>query len=347
MKNVLTDRQLLILQVIIDDFIRSGQPVGSRTLSKKHQITFSSATIRNEMADLEELGYIEKTHISSGRVPSEKGYRYYVDHLLPPQRLTRADIQKIRSVFAERIYELEKLVQKSAQILSDLTNYTSIALGPAFKESKLKRMQIVPLNEQTAVAIVVTDTGHVENRVVTVPTTVNAGDLEKMVNILNDRLNGVPLIDLKEKIETEVADVLRRHIRNYDIILNTLIDTLDIPEEERMFFAGKANMLNQPEFSDIQKVRPLLNIIEQEKDIYRLLRKQNQRGVQVSIGRENELSGMENCSLITATYSVGNEPLGTIAILGPTRMEYSRVITVLNRVASDLSAALTKWYQNQ
>ncbi|OQP05854.1 MULTISPECIES: heat-inducible transcriptional repressor HrcA [Geobacillus] len=344
---MLTDRQLLILQVIIDDFIRSGQPVGSRTLSKKHQITFSSATIRNEMADLEELGYIEKTHISSGRVPSEKGYRYYVDHLLPPQRLTRADIQKIRSVFAERIYELEKLVQKSAQILSDLTNYTSIALGPAFKESKLKRMQIVPLNEQTAVAIVVTDTGHVENRVVTVPTTVNAGDLEKMVNILNDRLNGVPLIDLKEKIETEVADVLRRHIRNYDIILNTLIDTLDIPEEERMFFAGKANMLNQPEFSDIQKVRPLLNIIEQEKDIYRLLRKQNQRGVQVSIGRENELSGMENCSLITATYSVGNEPLGTIAILGPTRMEYSRVITVLNRVASDLSAALTKWYQNQ
>ncbi|AMX82842.1 heat-inducible transcriptional repressor HrcA [Geobacillus subterraneus] len=344
---MLTDRQLLILQVIIDDFIRSGQPVGSRTLSKKHQITFSSATIRNEMADLEELGYIEKTHISSGRVPSEKGYRYYVDHLLPPQRLTRADIQKIRSVFAERIYELEKLVQKSAQIVSDLTNYTSIALGPAFKESKLKRMQIVPLNEQTAVAIVVTDTGHVENRVVTVPATINAGDLEKMVNILNDRLNGVPLIDLKEKIETEVADVLRRHIHNYDSILNTLIDTLDIPEEERMFFAGKANMLNQPEFSDIQKVRPLLNIIEQEKDIYRLLRKQNQKGVQVSIGRENELSGMENCSLITATYSVGDEPLGTIAILGPTRMEYSRVITVLNRVASDLSAALAKWYQNQ
>ncbi|AGT32845.1 HrcA family transcriptional regulator [Geobacillus genomosp. 3] len=344
---MLTDRQLLILQVIIDDFIRSGQPVGSRTLSKKHQIAFSSATIRNEMADLEELGYIEKTHISSGRVPSEKGYRYYVDHLLPPQRLTRADIQKIRSVFAERIYELEKLVQKSAQILSDLTNYTSIALGPAFKENKLKRMQIIPLNEQTAVAIVVTDTGHVENRVVTIPAAVNASDLEKMVNILNERLNGVPLIDLKEKIDREVADVLSRHIRNYDSMLNTLIDTIGAPEEEKMFFAGKANMLNQPEFSDIQKVRPLLNIIEQEKDIYRLLRKQSRKGVQVSIGRENELSGMENCSLITATYSVGDAPLGTIAILGPTRMEYSRVITVLNRVASDLSAALAKWYQNQ
>ncbi|NNU83036.1 heat-inducible transcriptional repressor HrcA [Geobacillus sp. BMUD] len=344
---MLTDRQLLILQVIIDDFIRSGQPVGSRTLSKKHQIAFSSATIRNEMADLEELGYIEKTHVSSGRVPSEKGYRYYVDHLLPPQRLTRADIQKIRSVFAERIYELEKLLQKSAQILSELTNYTSIALGPTFKESKLKRMQIVPLNEQTAVAIVVTDTGHVENRVVTIPSSMNAGDLEKMVNIFNERLNGVPLIDLKEKMETEVADVLRRHIRNYDSVLNTLIETIDAPEEEKVFFAGKANMLNQPEFSDIQKVRPLLNIIEQEKDIYRLLRKQTQKGVRVSIGHENELRGMENCSLITATYSVGDEPLGSIAILGPTRMEYSRVITVLNRVASDLSAALTKWYQSQ
>ncbi|OAT74462.1 heat-inducible transcriptional repressor HrcA [Parageobacillus thermoglucosidasius] len=344
--SVLTDRQLLILQVIIDDFIRSGQPVGSRTLSKKHEISLSSATIRNEMADLEELGYIEKTHVSSGRVPSEKGYRYYVDHLLSPQRLTQEDIQKIKSIFAERIYELEKVVQKSAQILSDLTNYTSIALGPAVKDNKLKRIQIIPLNKQTAVAIIVTDTGHVENHVITVPASVDPSDLEKMVNILNERLIGVPLIDLKDKIYKEVADVLRMHIHNYDSMLKTIADTLDIPQEEKMFFAGKTNMLNQPEFSDIQKVRSLMRMIEQEKDFYRLLRKHNRKGIQVTIGRENQLSGMENCSLITATYSIGKEQLGTIAILGPTRMEYSRVITILNRVASDLSTVLTKWYQN-
>jgi len=343
---LLTDRQLLILQVIIDDFIRYGQPVGSRTLSKKEKITFSSATIRNEMADLEELGYIEKTHISSGRVPSEKGYRYYVDHLLSPQRLTQEDMSKIKSIFAERIYELEKLVQKSAQILSDLTSYTSIVLGPAVKENKLKRLQIIQLTKETAVAIIVTDTGHVENRVITIPAAVNASDLEKMVNILNERLVGVPLIDLKDKIYKEVANVLRMHIYSYDSMLKTIAETLDIPQEEKMFFAGKTNMLSQPEFSDIQKIRSLMTLIEQERDFYRLLRKHRQKGIQVTIGRENQLSGMENCSLITATYSIGEEPLGTIAVLGPTRMEYSRVITILNRVASDLSAVLTDWYQN-
>lgn len=343
---MLTDRQLLILQVIIDDFIRYGQPVGSRTLSKKEKITFSSATIRNEMADLEELGYIEKTHISSGRVPSEKGYRYYVDHLLSPQRLTQEDMSKIKSIFAERIYELEKLVQKSAQILSDLTSYTSIVLGPAVKENKLKRLQIIQLTKETAVAIIVTDTGHVENRVITIPAAVNASDLEKMVNILNERLVGVPLIDLKDKIYKEVANVLRMHIYSYDSMLKTIAETLDIPQEEKMFFAGKTNMLSQPEFSDIQKIRSLMTLIEQERDFYRLLRKHRQKGIQVTIGRENQLSGMENCSLITATYSIGEEPLGTIAVLGPTRMEYSRVITILNRVASDLSAVLTDWYQN-
>ncbi|HZG71016.1 MAG TPA: HrcA family transcriptional regulator, partial [Chondromyces sp.] len=132
---MLTDRQLLILQVIIDDFIRSAQPVGSRSLSKKEEISLSSATIRNEMADLEELGYIEKTHSSSGRVPSEKGYRYYVDHLLHPQKLDKDEVESIHSIFAERIYEMEKTVQKSAQILSDLTNYTAIVLGPEMMEN--------------------------------------------------------------------------------------------------------------------------------------------------------------------------------------------------------------------
>jgi heat-inducible transcriptional repressor len=343
---LLTDRQLLILQTIIDDFIRSGQPVGSRTLSKKEEITFSSATIRNEMADLEELGYIEKTHVSSGRVPSEKGYRYYVDHLLSPQRLTQDDIEKIKSIFAERIYELEKIVQKSAQILSDLTNYTSIVLGPAVKENKLKQIQIIPLNKETAVAIIVTDTGHVENRVITIPSSINPSDLEKMVNILNERLIGVPIVDLKDKIYKEIANVLRAHIRNYDSMLKTISDTLDLQPAEKMFFGGKTNMLSQPEFNDIEKVRSIMTMIEQEKDFYNLLRKHNKQGIQVTIGKENQLRGMENCSLITATYSAGTEQLGTIAILGPTRMEYSRVITILNRVASDLSTVLTQWYQN-
>ncbi|MEO2074516.1 MAG: heat-inducible transcriptional repressor HrcA [Bacillus sp. (in: firmicutes)] len=341
---MLTDRQLLILQVIVDDFIRSAQPVGSRSLSKKEEISFSSATIRNEMADLEELGYIEKTHTSSGRVPSEKGYRYYVDHLLSPQVLNSHDISIVQSIFAEKIYEFEKIIQRSAKILSELTNYTSIVLGPATSINKLMKIQIIPLNKETAVAIFVTNTGHVENRTVSIPASIDPSDLEKTVNILNDRLAGVPLEDLNDKIYKEVAMLLRQHIHNYDSMLHTVADSLKMPVTEKLFFGGKTNMLSQPEFHDISKIRSLLTMIDQEEWIYNLIRKEP-AGINIKIGRENNISAMDNCSLITATYSVGVEKLGTIAILGPTRMEYSRVISLLQLLSKDLTAVLTKLYQ--
>ncbi|WP_243290614.1 heat-inducible transcriptional repressor HrcA [Bacillus sp. FJAT-47783] len=340
---MLTDRQLFILQVIIDDFIRSAQPVGSRALSKKESILFSSATIRNEMADLEELGFIEKTHTSSGRVPSEKGYRYYVDHLLSPQKLSRKEILQIKSIFAEKIYELEKLVQKSAQILSDLTNYTTIALGPKVEENRLKHLQIIPLHENAAIAIIVTDKGHVENKPITFPTNIDQQDLEKVVNILNERLVGVPLSELKDKIFKEVALILQQHIRHYDTFLKVFIDSLFEASPEKLFFSGRTNMLTQPEFHDISKVRDLLNMIEQEQQFYELL-KANESGISVKIGTENALTALENCSLITATYSIGEKQLGTIAVLGPKRMEYSRVIGLLQYFTNDLSQVLTNLY---
>lgn len=343
---LLTDRQVLILQVIVDDFIRSAQPIGSRSLSKKEEINFSSATIRNEMSDLEELGFIEKTHTSSGRIPSEKGYRFYVDNLLMPQKLNQTDMAAIKSIFAERIYELEKIVQKSAKILSEMTNYTSIVLGPAVKDNKLKKLQIVPLNKDTAIAIIVTDTGHVENRMFHFPTSVDPSDVEKMVNILNERLAGVPLTNLNSKIYKEIAVLLRQHISSYDTLLNTLTDTLTIPAHEKVFFGGKTNILSQPEFNDVEKIRGILNMIEQEEGLYQLIKK-NPAGINVKIGTENDNSAMENCSLITATYSIGAEKLGTIALLGPTRMEYSRVISLLQLVSADLSKVLTELYQNK
>lgn len=343
---MLSDRQLLIFQVIVDDFIRSAQPVGSRSLSKKEEIQFSSATIRNEMADLEELGFLEKTHTSSGRIPSEKGYRFYVDHLLAPQKLDTKDVSSVRSIFAERIYELEKIVQRSAQILSELTNYTAIVLGPAVRENKLKKIQIVPLNTETAIAIIVTDTGHVENKMFHLPPGIDTGDIEKLVNILNERLAGVPLEELNGKIYKEVAIVLRQHIRSYDSMLSSIVDTLKMPANEKLFFGGKTNMLSQPEFHDIGKVKNLLTMIEHEEDMYDIIRK-NPSGINVKIGKENGNVAMEDCSLITATYSMGTEQLGTIAILGPTRMEYSRVISLLKFLSNDLTTVLTKLYQSK
>ncbi|MBT2677436.1 heat-inducible transcriptional repressor HrcA [Bacillus sp. ISL-35] len=343
---MLTDRQVLILQVIVDDFIRSAQPIGSRSLSKKEEINFSSATIRNEMADLEDMGFIEKTHTSSGRIPSEKGYRFYVDNLLLPQKVNRSDMAAIKSIFAERIYELEKIVQKSAKILSEMTNYTSIVLGPAVKDNRLKKLQIIPLNKDTAIAIIVTDTGHVENRMFHFPTSIDPSDVEKMVNILNERLAGVPLTNLNSKIYKEIAMLLRQHISSYDTLLNTIMDTLNMPAHEKVFFGGKTNILSQPEFNDVEKIRNLMNMIEHEDNLYNLIRK-NPAGINVRIGTENDNSAMENCSLITATYSIGEEKLGSIAVLGPTRMEYSRVISLLQLISTDLSKVLTQLYQNK
>lgn len=342
---MLTERQLLILQVIIDDFIRSAQPVGSRTLSKKEEISFSSATIRNEMADLEELGFIEKTHTSSGRVPSEKGYRYYVDHLLSPNRITVEDMSTLRSVFADRIFELEKVIQKSAQIISDLTDYTSIALGPEFKEHKLRKLEIVPINQETAVAIIITDTGHVENRLFHLPSIKNS-EIEKLMNILNDKLQGVPLYDLRNKFFKEVSIVLKSHIENFEGILAQMGDTLNVSLHHKLFFSGKTKILNQPEFHDVETFKSLMSVIENPYErLYHIMRK-NPSGIHVKIGREINTSAMENCSLVTATYTVEEEPIGTIAVLGPKRMDYSRVITLLNYLGNDLTTVLTKLYHS-
>ncbi len=344
---MLTDRQLLILQVIIDDFVRTAQPVGSRSIAKKEDVSYSPATIRNEMADLEDMGFLEKTHSSSGRVPSEKGYRFYVDHLMSPFQLTNPEIDHIRMLFKEKIYELEKVVQQSAHILSELTNYTSIVLGPQMYETKVKQIQIIPLTSETAVAIIVTDTGHVENRTFTMPAGINSSDIEKLVNILNERLKNIPLADLHDKIYKEVAGYLRKYVHNYENIMGILSDTFSVQQVEKLYFGGKTNMLSQPEFNDVEKVRRLMAMIEQEDLLYHMLRTDSKKGIHVKIGHENEHQSMQDCSLITATYSNGSVDLGTIAILGPTRMEYSKVIKLLDVFSRDLTKRLTALHQNR
>jgi len=342
---MLTERQLLILQVIIDDFIRSAHPVGSRSLAKKGGITFSSATIRNDMADLEELGFIEKTHTSSGRVPSQKGYRFYVDHLLSPEKLGYHELLKIKSLFSDKIYELETFIQNSAKVLSDLTKYTAIVLGPQVSNNKLSQFQIVPLDEEKAIAIIVTNTGHVEHKIFSLPKEINRGDLEKTVRILNSRLVGVNISELHDKLINEVNAIFKKHLDNYETMIGLISSVLNISLNEKLYYGGKTNMLEQPEFQDIEYVRSLLQLIEEESDFPKILRK-TPYGIDVKIGTENVLPEMKNCSLITATYNIGEDRYGTIAILGPKRMHYSRVISILNLLSKDLSVTLTNLYEN-
>jgi len=342
---MLTDRQLLILQVIIDDFIQSAQPVGSRAISKKDEVSFSSATIRNEMADLEELGFLEKTHSSSGRVPSEKGYRFYVDHLMSPFDLPKNEKSFIQQAFANQLLEFEKVVQQSARVLSDLTNYTSIILGPEVYETKLKQLQIISLSDHTAVAILVTNTGHVEHRSFTIPVRIEPHDLERMVNILNERLQGVPIIHLNRKLRTEIASLLRKHTDESDKAYEYLQAALFEEQPVKLYVGGKTNILMQPEFKDIDKIRSLYSMIEEENEIAHLLRHDSQ-DIKVSIGQENEIEAMQDLSIITASYSLGDEQMGTIALLGPTRMEYSKVISLLNLLSNRMTKTFHSWYQD-
>lgn len=345
---MLTERQLLILQVIIDDFIRSAQAVGSRTIAKKEDISFSPATIRNDMADLEEMGFIEKPHTSSGRIPSEKGYRFYVDHLISPSSINEEELGTIRSLFDSKIYEIEMVAKKSATLLSEFTNYTTIVLGPELMETRLKQIQIIPLNRDSVVAIIVTDTGHVQHRTLSLPDGLDSSELEKLVNILNEQLKGCPIAELQECVQKELVGIIKKNLYDHNRVFELLTNMFGHghSKAEKVFYGGKTNMFSQPEFNDIGKIRSLLSVIEQESVIYNLF-KSTSTGITVKIGQENKMQEMQDCSVITATYSIGNEPMGTIAILGPTRMEYSRVITLLNIFSQDLSKALTSLYQNE
>ncbi|WP_277584542.1 heat-inducible transcriptional repressor HrcA, partial [Psychrobacillus antarcticus] len=264
---MLTNRQLLILQVTVDDFIDTAQPVGSRQLSKKEEVPFSPATIRNEMADLEEMGFLEKTHTSSGRIPSQKGYRYYVDNMLTPQRISQNEIQQIRSIFEERKVETEQIIRKSAEIISELTNYTSIMLGLDVRKHRVKRFSIVPLSSDSAVAIIVTDSGHVENRVFSIPENFQASDIERTVNMINERLVGVYLHELPVMLEAVTLTVLQQNNGRLNNLFGSLNQAMSIEHEEKVYYGGKLQILNQPEFNDVEKARSIMNWMDHVNQI--------------------------------------------------------------------------------
>jgi heat-inducible transcriptional repressor len=339
--DLLTERQLQLLQLLVDDYIITAEPVGSRSISKRDDVHYSPATIRNDLADLEEMGYLEKTHLSSGRVPSEKGYRFYVDHLLSPEVLPQNELETIREAFRLKFSETDDLIHVTAKVLSEFTNYTAIMLGPELLDMRLKHLELVKLSESQGVMIIVTDTGHVENRTVSFPETVRAEDVEKIVNILNDKLNMVPLYQLQARLDTEVSAVLKKNIADYQRVMALLRDGLSISDPNQIFYSGKSNILEQPEFRDINKVITLLNVFESNGLVHELL-DMPPGGLHIRIGRENKLDGIEDCSLITTTYSAGDDHLGTVAVIGPKRMAYPRVVTLIDLIAKLLTKSLSK-----
>jgi heat-inducible transcriptional repressor len=343
---LLTERQRMILNVIVDDYIRSAEPVGSRSISKRPDVGYSPATIRNEMADLEELGFLEQPHTSAGRIPSNKGYRYYVDHMSPMVMVDPVERNKIRSFYADKLNAMEQVIQQSAMILSHMTNYTSILLGPEVFHTSLRHFQLLPLNETTAVAIIVTSTGQVENKTVTIPQGVSVSEMEKVVNLLNSKLVNVPLFKLKSRLYSELAEELARYTSHYEELLIVLDSVLDSESEHHVYLSGTTNMLTQPEFKDVDKVKDILDLLEETPTLLKMMNPSaSGNGIQVRIGTENDHQAFANCSLITATYTLEGKSLGTIGILGPTRMEYARVMSIMGIISKDLTTLLSHWYK--
>lgn len=338
---MLSERQRMILGAIIDDYVRSAEPVGSRSISKRADVTFSPATIRNEMADLEELGLLEQPHTSAGRVPSIKGYRYYVDHLVTVHGASEQDVRKIRGFFAEKLNHWEDALGHAATLLSQLTNYTSIVLGPEIFNTTLKHFQLLPITESSAVAIIVADTGHVEHRTITLPDGITMDDMRKVVNLLNDKLQGVPFFRVRSVLHTEIAKELSRHVDRCEEVLSLLEAAIANKQEPRVFLSGAANMLTQPEFKDVDKAKNILGILEETHKLTQLFQAHS-GGIQVKIGTENAVEEINHCSLITATYSLDGQSLGTIGILGPVRMEYGKVISLLDYLSKDIAKLMTR-----
>lgn len=341
---MLSERQKMILSAIVDDYIRSAEPVGSRSISKRGDVGFSAATIRNEMSDLEELGYLEQPHTSAGRIPSNKGYRYYVDHLLSPGSLTMLEKKRITQFFENKIQELEAVVQQAASILSSLTNYTAIVLGPETFKTTLASIQLIPLNARSAVAMIVTSTGHVENRTVTIPEGVPVNEIEKFVNLMNAKLKGVPLVRLRSKMYSELVNELSKHVAGYEELIAVIDALLNTEETDRLYLGGTTNMLAQPEFKDVDKVKSILEFLDQTQALLSVFASSSS-GIQVKIGGENNLEAISNCSVITASYSIDGQQLGTIGILGPTRMDYRRVIAILDLFTKDMTNSMTRWFR--
>ena len=341
---MLTERQKLILSLIIQDFTNSGQPVGSKSLMEEG-VKASSATIRNDMKALEELGMLEKTHSSSGRIPSISGYRYYVDHLLTPAKVSNQEVAQIRNSLKKDIHEIDDIIQQSAKILSQVTSYTAFSLGPEMKDRTLTGFRIVLLNDRQILAIIVTDKGNVESQVFRVPENVESQDLEKMVHIINDRLVGQPLVSVYQKLRTEIPMILHRYFQStegigrlFDVVLNEAF-------EDKVFVSGRMNILNFNSEYDLGHVKSMYSLMRNSEELTQLLLPSDDR-IHVRIGAEMGNDLFDHLSMIQANYEISGHGRGTIALLGPTSMPYSKIVGLLEVFQSELTNALDDYYRS-
>lgn len=327
---MLNDRKKKILQLIIEDYISTAEPVGSRTIARKYNLGISPATIRNEMSDLEMLGYLEQPHTSAGRIPSAQAYRFYVDSLLEPGALTDNDMALINSWFRERRRSIDEIFQSTAKILSRMTQNVSMVLANKSDKAVFRYMKFLPLDDRHAILCIVTDDGNVDNCVVEIPLGMRPEELDYMAGRVSRLLEGKELAEISDTLLGTVHTDIVEDKLLFTSLLNTINKMNRKHKQQRVFLGGTKQLLSQPEFRDMDRVRDLLGILEEEKVVRDLLLAGEDSGLKITIGSENKFTGIQDCSMVQATYRLNGQVVGTMAVLGPTRMEYSKVISVMD-----------------
>jgi heat-inducible transcriptional repressor len=341
----LDERKRKILVAIIDDYINTAEPVGSRTISKKYELGLSSATIRNEMADLEDMGYIAQPHTSAGRVPSDKGYRLYVDQLMPAIELSSEEIKAIKSAMEVRINELGQLLSQALEVLSRFTKYTSMAVSPQIKKSRIKTIQFVSIDMYKVLVIVVTNAGIVRNALVNLPEHISPEELTRLSNMINDKLSGLKLEQIDKKLKTEIEKMTGASAKLLTPLLDAIIDCIFKIDNPEIYLNGATNIFNYPEFRDIPKAKEFISLLDEKENLYKMLSDYNNEiGVNVKIGSENEINSIKDCTLITANYTLGDMLIGSIGIIGPTRMEYPKVISSVEFIRKNINHEIMKLF---
>lgn len=335
----LSERQLKILQAIISDFIKTAEPVGSRTISKNYDLGISPATIRNEMSDLEEMGYLTHPHTSSGRVPSEKAYRLYVNEMMNKRELTEVEKSTIAVRLHENVNELENLVQQAAHVLSEITNLTAFAMTPRKDEDKLKYINLLPVDERTVVLMLVSESGKVSNTAVRLDKPTNEETLQILAKNMTYSYRGKTLsealtLDIIETFKSD-ANAMAMFEKN---IVPSFVKTLEDMLNVNLYMDGMTNIFSLPEYNDLDKAKMFLELVSRKEDLTKTLINRD-NGVIITIGNENQGEGMQDCSMITATYHVDGKLVGKIGVIGPTRMRYGEVTSVLEYLTDNISNA--------
>ena len=336
----LDERKRRILKAVTHDYISTAEPVGSRTIARRHGLGVSPATIRNEMADLEEDGYLEQPHTSAGRIPSEKGYRFFVDALMNPQELSRDEVQRIRSVLSEH-RQMEDMVHASVRMLALLSQYTSIVVAPNITHGTIRCLQLIPLDELNVLLVLVVDPGFAQSRIVETSRPLRLHEVARINYFFEHRLSGTMLADIGSSLVGEMREEVTDEALMSEA-LNLLAKGLKSIKQEQVFLDGTIHLLNQPEFRDLDKVKVLFNVLDDERALWEILNDVLDRsGMQVTIGSENVHEGFQNCSLVTASYELDGHVIGSLGVIGPTRMDYERVVAVVEGIAHNLSALLS------